>query len=147
MFAFANIWNLFLKSYFILPNAIHSPQIADFSFNKFNNYEHWRDYFLEPTLENAHELLRDNGFLLWNIADVDGYTLEYDSCDILEALEMKSVETIKMVMGTKNVDKHLGVAIDNGNFKKYENIFVYKKVIETTTDSVNNVNYKDEKAS
>ena len=117
------------------------------SFNKFNNYEHWRDYFLEPTLENAHELLRDNGFLLWNIADVDGYTLEYDSCDILEALEMKSVETIKMVMGTKNVDKHLGVAIDNGNFKKYENIFVYKKVIETTTDSVNNVNYKDEKAS
>ena len=89
------------------------------SFNMFNKYEHWRDYFLEPTLDNAHELLRDNGFLLWNIADVDGY----------------------------NVDKHLGVAMDDGNFKKYENIFVYKKVIETTTYSVNNVNYKDKKAS
>lgn len=60
---------------------------------------------------------------------------------------MKSVETIKMVMGTKNVDKHLGVAINNGNFKKYENIFVYKKITEITTYAVNNIYYKDKKVS
>lgn len=112
------------------------------SFNKFNNYEHWRDYFLEPTLDNGYDLLRDDGYLLWNIADVDGYTLEIDTCDILEMLEMKPLKTHKMLMGTANVEKHLGVQIHNGNYKKYENVFSYQKQSQTTGVLVNNITYK-----
>lgn len=117
------------------------------SFNKFNSYTHWRDYFLEPTLDNGYELLRDDGYLLWNIADVDGYTLESDTCNILEMLEMKPLPTIKMVMGASNVEKHLGVAIHNGNFKKYENVFAYQKVAEAAVLPANNVDYRKEKAA
>lgn len=97
------------------------------SFNKFDTYEYWRDYFLESTLENSYELLRNDGHILWNIADVDGFTLEYDSCNIMNMLEMKQKQTLKMVMGTKDVEKHLGVRLDNNNYKKYENIFVFQK--------------------
>lgn len=111
------------------------------SFNKFNNYDHWRDYFLEPTLENGFDLLRCEGYLLWNIADVDGYTLQIDTCSILEMLEMKPLQTHKMVMGVTNVEKHLGVQIHNGNYKKYENIFTYQKQSEINTVSINNTGY------
>jgi len=112
------------------------------SFNKFNSYTHWRDYFLEPTLDNGYELLRDDGYLLWNISDVDGYTLESDSCSILEMLEMKPLQTIKMVMGTSNVEKHLGIEIHNGNYKKYENVFAYQKVAEAVVLPANNSEYR-----
>lgn len=117
------------------------------SFNRFNSYMHWRDYFLEPTLENGVELLRDNGYLLWNIADVDGYTLENDSCSILEMMDMQPLQTIKMVMGSSNVEKHLGVEIHNGNYKKYENIFSYQKVGEKLALPINNMDYQKEKAA
>lgn len=111
------------------------------SFNKFNAYENWRDYFLEPTLDNGYKLLRDDGYILWNIADVDGLTLEDDSCRILEMMEMKPQQTIKMVMGVSNVEKHLGIEIHNGNYKKYENIFVYQKVMDNVNFSINNIDY------
>ena len=104
------------------------------SFNMFNNYECWRDYFLEPTLDNGYELLRKNGHLLWNIADVDGYTLESDSCNILEMLGLEKQPTLKMTAGNKNVQKHLGVKIHTGQYKKYENIFVFKKSGESIPD-------------
>lgn len=117
------------------------------SFNKFNSYESWRDYFLEPTLENGVELLRDDGYLLWNISDVDGYTLEIDSCSILEMMEMQPLPTIKMVMGNKPMDKHLGVEIHNGNYKKYENVFAYQKVAEEVFLPANNSEYKPQIAA
>lgn len=117
------------------------------SFSKFNSYTHWRDYFLEPTLDNGFKLLRDDGYLLWNIADVDGYTLESDTCNILEMLEMQPLPTIKMVMGAKNEEKHLGVEIHNGNYKKYENVFAYRKVLEASLLPANNVEYRKEKVA
>lgn len=111
------------------------------AFNKFTTYEYWRDYFLEPTLDNGYELLRKDGYLLWNISDVDGYTLEDDTCNILEMLEMKQHKTLKMVMGLSDVEKHLGVEVYDGKYKKYENVFVYQKV-EDTQIPVNNSDYK-----
>lgn len=111
------------------------------AFNKFDTYEYWRDYFLEPTLDNGYELLRDNGHILWNIADVDGYALEYDTCNILEMLEMKQEKTLKMVMGTKAVEKHLGVELHENKYKKYENIFVFKKVDTELSTVINNTEY------
>jgi len=112
------------------------------SFSKFETYEHWRDYFLEPTLDNAYELLRNDGHILWNIADVDGYTLEHDSCNILEMFEMKQKQTLKMIMGTKNIEKHFGVKLDNHKYKKYENIFVFQKQENTIHDNVINFDFK-----
>ncbi len=40
------------------------------SFKKFNNYESWRDGFLRPTLTTAYEWLRNDRYILWNIADI-----------------------------------------------------------------------------
>ncbi len=97
------------------------------SFNKFKTYEYWRDYFLEPTLENGYELLQKNGHIVWNIADVDGFTLEDDSCNIMSMLEMKQKQTLKMIMGTKNIEPHLGIEVDIGRYKKFENVFVFQK--------------------
>ncbi len=111
------------------------------AFNKFDTYESWRDYFLEPTLDNGYELLRDGGHILWNIADVDGYTLEHDSCNILEMLEMKQKQTLKMVMGMKDVETHLGVEVNNGKYKKFENVFVFQKQ-EQVACNINNTNYE-----
>lgn len=70
------------------------------SCHKFDQYEAWRDGFLRPTLETAVEYLKSDRYLLWNIADaVFGgkmLPLEKDSRDILEALGMKYVTTLKM---------------------------------------------------
>ena len=60
---------------------------------------------------------------------------------------MKPLPTIKMMMGTKNVEKHLGVAVHNGNYKKYENVFAYRKVAEAAVLPANNVDYRREKVA
>ena len=46
-----------------------------------------------------------------------------------------------MVMGLSDVEKHLGVEVYDGKYKKYENVFVYQKV-EDTQIPANNGDYK-----
>jgi hypothetical protein len=104
------------------------------SYKKFNTYEKWRDGFLKPTLTTAYEWLRNDRYILWNIADIrigkDSYTLEQDSIDILTKLGCKYQGKIKLGMtgkfgpiqaGTKNSTLLDGVLI------KYEPIFVFYK--------------------
>lgn len=100
-------------------------------------YEDWKDNFLKPTLTNAYESLRNDRYLLWNIADIkigkDKYHhLEQDSIDIVESLGGQYKGKLKMLMtrmigldpsssGIKNSVK-LG-----GEYYKYEPIFVFHK--------------------
>ena len=39
------------------------------SYKKFNQYETWVEGFLRPTLTNAYKYLKNDRYLLWNIAD------------------------------------------------------------------------------
>lgn len=72
------------------------------SCHKFSNYEDWVNGFLRPTLSTAVEYLREDRYLIWNIADIvlDNKTmpLEEDSCRILKELGMEYVMTLKMTL-------------------------------------------------
>lgn len=105
------------------------------SFKKFAQYDDWRDNFLRPTLTTCAEYLKNDRYLLWNIADLlEGGTellpLEKDSRDILEEVGLEYIETLKMVMASM-----MGVDPNNvkncckvdGEMQKYEPIFVFKK--------------------
>lgn len=110
------------------------------SYKKFDNYDSWRNGFLQPTLETCVRYLRSNRYLLWNIADIQVsgkyLPLEKDSRDILESLGMKYVQTLKMAMegmpGQNRLDetgkpKCKNFCKVNGNYLKFEPVFVYYK--------------------
>ena len=105
------------------------------SFKSYPQYDDWRDNFLKPTLENAFHSLRDDRYLLWNIADIKigkdkFHPLEQDSIDILTNLGMEYQGKLKMLMTSM-------VGVDQSNVKnsvviekkalKYEPIFVFYK--------------------
>lgn len=69
---------------------------------KFNTFDSWVEGFLRPTLETAVEWLKEDRYLLWNIADAkfgnQVLPLEKVSCEILESLGMKNMGKLKMVL-------------------------------------------------
>jgi len=111
------------------------------SYKKFGQYEEWREGFLRPTLETAVEWLRNDRYLLWNIADAvfggDMLPLEEDSKKILESLGMQYRGKLKMSLaqmpGGNRIDEETGLPkaknfckVD-GMWLKYEPVFVYYK--------------------
>jgi len=105
------------------------------SFKSYPEYDDWRDNFLKPTLENAFHSLRNDRYLLWNIADIKigkdkFHPLEQDSIDILTNLGMEYQGKLKMLMTSM-------VGVDQSNVKnsvviekkalKFEPIFVFYK--------------------
>jgi len=105
------------------------------SFKSYPQYDDWRDNFLKPTLENAFHSLRDDRYLLWNIADIKigkdkFHPLEQDSIDILTNLGMDYQGKLKMLMtsmvGVNQKDVKNSVKIDDKHYK-YEPIFVFHK--------------------
>jgi hypothetical protein len=111
------------------------------SYKKFTGYDAWREGFLRPTLETAVEYLRNDRYLLWNIADAkfgaDMLPLEKDSKDILESLGMEFKGVVKMALaqmpGGNRIDPDTGLPKAknfckvNGMWLKYEPIFVFYK--------------------
>ncbi len=88
------------------------------SFKSYPQYDDWRDNFLKPTLENAFHSLRNDRYLLWNIADIKigkdkFHPLEQDSIDILTNLGMEYQGKLKKKMLILNVRKK------NHNVKKF----------------------------
>ena len=111
------------------------------SYKKYgSSYDSWRDGFLRPTLKTCVDWLKDDRYLLWNIADIkmkDGYLpLEEDSKNILEEYGMVYKYTLKMAMesmpGQNRVDENGVPKCKNfckvkGRFLKYEPVFVFWK--------------------
>ncbi len=107
------------------------------SFKAYGEYEDWRDNFLRPTLTTIYEYLKNDRYILWNIADIKigksiYYPLEQDSIDILTELGCEYKGKLKMLMtrmvgldpsksGIKNSVEH------NGKQYKFEPIFVFHK--------------------
>ncbi len=105
------------------------------SFKAYPMYHDWRDNFLKPTLTNAYESLRNDRYLLWNIADIktgkDTFQpLEQDSIDIIESLGGEYKGKLKMLMasmiGVDQTNVKNSVVVD-GVPLKYEPIFVFRK--------------------
>lgn len=107
------------------------------SFKAYGEYEDWRDNFLRPTLTTIYDYMKNDRYILWNIADIKigesaYYPLEQDSIDILKELGCEYKGKIKMLMtrmvgldpsksGIKNSVEH------NGKAYKFEPIFVFHK--------------------
>jgi hypothetical protein len=107
------------------------------SFKAYGEYEDWRDNFLRPTLTTIYEYMKNDRYILWNIASIkigtDSYfDLEGDSIKILKELGCEYKGKIKMLMtrmvgldpsksGIKNSVEH------NGKAYKFEPIFVFHK--------------------
>ena len=107
------------------------------SFKAYGEYEDWRDNFLRPTLTTIYEYMKNDRYILWNIADIKigestYYPLEQDSIDILKELGCEYKGKLKMLMtrmvgldpsksGIKNAVEFEGKAY------KFEPIFVFYK--------------------
>jgi hypothetical protein len=107
------------------------------SFKAYGEYEDWRENFLRPTLTTIYEYLKNDRYVLWNIADIKigksiYYPLEQDSIDILKELGCEYKGKLKMLMtrmvgldpsktGIKNSVEY------SGKVYKYEPIFVFHK--------------------
>tara|TARA_B110000285_G_scaffold56935_1_gene64895 strand:- start:91 stop:1521 length:1431 start_codon:yes stop_codon:yes gene_type:complete len=105
------------------------------SFKAYPKYDDWRDNFLNPTLTNAFNSLREDRYLLWNIADIKIGTdkfhpLEQDSIDVIESLggiyqgKLKMLMTSMVGVDQSKVKNSVKV---NGTHLKYEPIFVFYK--------------------
>ena len=108
------------------------------SLKAYGDYENSRDNFLRPTLTTIYEYMKNDRYILWNIADIKigestYYPLEQDSIDILKELGCEYKGRIKMLMtrmvgldpsksGIKNSVEH------NGKAYKFEPIFVFHKL-------------------
>jgi hypothetical protein len=110
------------------------------SYKKFSSYDSWRDGFLRPTLETCVKYLKNDRYLLWNIADLlvsgDYLPLEEDSRKILESLGMEYKYTLKMALenmpgqnrvGEDGLPKCKNYCKVDGRFHKYEPVFVFYK--------------------
>ena len=107
------------------------------SFKAYGEYEDWRENFLKPTLTTIYDYLKNDRYILWNIADIKigsntYYPLEQDSIDILEELGCEYKGKLKMLMtrmigldpsksGIKNAVEY------DGKSYKFEPIFVFHK--------------------
>ena len=104
------------------------------SYKLYPKYDSWRDGFLKPTLVNAFDSLREDRYLLWNIADIKVgkiyHPLEQDSIDILLSLGAEYQGKLKMLMtsmvGVDQSNVKNSVKI-NGTYLKYEPIFIFYK--------------------
>ena len=85
-------------------------------------------------MTNAYENLREDRYLLWNIADIkvgkNYHPLEQDSIDILLSLGAEYKGKLKMLMtsmvGVDQSNVKNAVKI-NGTYLKYEPIFIFYK--------------------
>jgi len=107
------------------------------SFRAYGEYDDWRENFLKPTLTTIYEYLKEDRFILWNIASIKVgantyFELEEDSQKILTDLGCEYKGKLKMLMtrmigldsssdGVKNKVQH------NNKWYKYEPIFVFYK--------------------
>jgi hypothetical protein len=87
------------------------------SYKAYDNIFSWNENFLRKTIKNCKTCLRDDGYMIINIANVVTHkTLEEDTVKIAESEGFVLTETLKMQLSS----------ITKGGFK-YEPIFVFRK--------------------
>lgn len=99
---------------------------------KYDEYNDWRDNFLDQTLKTAVEYTKKGGYILWNIANIrlseNNYLpLEQDSKDILEKYGCEIVGEYKMIMSNMIGQKINNCVKYNGQDYKFEPIIVARK--------------------
>jgi 1-aminocyclopropane-1-carboxylate deaminase/D-cysteine desulfhydrase-like pyridoxal-dependent ACC family enzyme len=128
-------------------------QDATQSYLKFPTYPEWRDGFLKQTLQTAYDYLRNDRWLVINIADVafDGkfHPLEQDTINLCKEIGFEYRGKLKMVLPTapgRSMNKRTRLPTSknfcrvNDTLRKYEPVFMFwkgkKKGKRTTTTSL-----------
>lgn len=92
------------------------------SYIKFTTKESWLKYFLQATFENCHYGLRDNCYMVINIANTKSYPLlEEDTCKVAAISGFRLEKVLRLVLSSIIGSKHL-------NKYKYEPVFIFKKI-------------------
>jgi len=87
------------------------------SFIKYNSVNKWKNKFLKQTIKNVYRGLKQNKFMVLNVADVKNYqTFERDTVTISEELGFKLVDRFDYALGSQQ-----------DNFKT-EPMFIFKKL-------------------
>ncbi|MDQ3803254.1 MAG: hypothetical protein M3416_05305 [Acidobacteriota bacterium] len=91
------------------------------SYLRYPTYEEWLGGFLQPVLRGCRRVLRSGGYLVINIADVNGYRLTDDALR-LASRYFTLVRTLRLRLGRKPY-----LRSQTGGAFKYEPVFVFKK--------------------
>jgi len=87
---------------------------------KHNNYESWKNEWLESVLRQAYNSLNLNGTMIIFASNYDKYDIGYDCCSILRNLCNKDPMCYKFVLPTLEY-------LRSQNIKKYDTAWVIKK--------------------
>nr|WP_281721641.1 aspartyl/asparaginyl beta-hydroxylase domain-containing protein [Nitrosomonas nitrosa] len=109
------------------------------SSRKFGTYTEWREDFLARTMSTAAEWLRKDGYLILNVANSGGHTIEEDVCCIAEQLKLRLVAIEKMLLAySPGAGRKRGgepttwnFTMVNGKYRKWEPVYVFKKEQDT----------------
>jgi hypothetical protein len=116
-------------------NREQYSQNATQSFKMYPEYQDWVQNFLRKTLETCYEYLKNDRYLAWNIANIKtpkGYIkLEEMSVQIMKELgavyKGKHKMLLSKMMGIDNEIETLNTVKIDGNYVKYEPIFIFYK--------------------
>lgn len=75
------------------------------SYNKFDQYEFWRDQWLEPLIVNCLSILKDDGISAWNVMNIKGKDFVSDVLSIHEKHGWKVVDTVGFDSPLNNIRK------------------------------------------
>lgn len=91
------------------------------SYIRYPIYEEWVKQFLGQVLSESHRILKPDGYLLMNVADINGFALTKDLLR-LAGRYFRLAETLKLRIGHKPYLRKR-----TGKVYKYEPIFVFRK--------------------
>mgnify|MGYP000266662655 CR=1 FL=1 len=100
------------------------------SANKFPTYEEWRENFYRVLVQGAHDLLKDGGVFVLNIADVaNAEELEKDARVLARDVGFENAGFYKLAMSINPGNRHnpRHTVTVNGKIFKYEPVFCFRK--------------------
>lgn len=102
------------------------------SHSKVNSTDAWRELFFRETVRNCKNMLIDDGYMIWNVANTKTYpNLEADVLRVCDEEGFDLIETLHYVLSRRPGENNKPVKDENGNLIKgkppYEPVFVFKK--------------------
>ena len=115
----------FKRGYFDLafssPPYFHQEEYGDEegqSFNRYPTKEKWRDGFLKPLIKNCYGYIKDDGYFILNIANIETYkTFEEDALKIAKKVGFTLVKTYLMSLSR----------LFTSTAFKFEPVYVFQK--------------------
>lgn len=93
------------------------------SYNKYNNYDLWRDNWYVPLIQNCLSILKDDGISAWNVMNTKKIDLVGDMIKVHESNGWQLIDTIGFQSPLANIRK----------LKNKDVTYIFKKSIKSKT--------------